>query len=492
MNYYNPPSIYEMDRAATELDNLSSLELMQRAGSRLWKILSNRWSSVDAVTIFIGTGNNGGDGLVAALEACSQGVEVQLVSLDSSEPRSDTVKFYWQQCIDAKIEIESWQGQAIRGSIIIDALLGIGIDRMLSDKCIALVEQINQSRQPVISADVPSGLNARTGVAMPVAVYADVTVTFIERKCGQKLADGPDYCGELILEDLGVSEPVKQKAYPALVESASTDWVLPETRPRNSHKHRFGHIFVVGGEAGMTGAVMLAARAALRCGAGVVSCFFDPNGISSIQGLNTPEIMIRSWDDLGTSLTSADVLLVGPGTEDLTRHPQLVELIQNTDSPIVIDAGALRAEFVSSLTSRRCVLTPHPGEAARLLNVSNKLIQDDRQTSIHNLVEQFQKTTVLKGSGTLIAEPKSAVKLVSRGNPALASAGTGDVLAGIIAAFLAQGLSCLDAAEMGVILHSACADQYVENHDETGLLASDIIELIPIVMKAIRQGLPGC
>jgi ADP-dependent NAD(P)H-hydrate dehydratase / NAD(P)H-hydrate epimerase len=492
MNFYNPPSIYEMDRAATKLDSLSSKELMQRAGSSLWKIIGDRWPSVDTVTIFIGSGNNGGDGLVAALEACRQGVDVQLVFLGTSECKSDTVEYYWQQCVDADIEIESWQAQTIRGSIIIDALLGIGIDRELSNEWIGLIKYINQLQQPIIAADIPSGLNARTGVAMPLAVCADITVTFIARKCGQKLADGPDYCGELILDNLGVSRLVKQQVYPALVETPTTDWVLPDTRPKNSHKHRFGHVFVIGGEAGMAGAVMLAARAALRSGAGVVSCYLDPNGMSNIKGLDTPELMIRSWDDLEANLANADVLLAGPGIDDLTQHPKLVELIQETQVSVVIDAGALRSEFIASLGRRRCVLTPHPGEAAGLLNTSNRLIQLDRQTSIQKLVDQFHKTTVLKGSGTLIAEPKSKVKLVTRGNPALASAGTGDVLAGIIAAFLAQGLSCLEAAETGVVVHSVCADRYVETHDETGLLARDIIELIPIVMKSIRQGLPEC
>ena len=483
MELYTPESVYRLDQAAVERDRFSEVELMQRAGERVWRELIARWPDAAAISVFAGAGNNGGDAFVVALCARARGIDVQLLvqgDLARQSPTSAHFKAAWQRIGGTW---EDWQQQELRGDVIVDGLLGIGLERELDADWQVLIETINRSLVPKLAIDIPSGLSGLTGVAQPVAVRADLTVTFIGAKIGQYLADGPDYCGELVFDDLGVSRQTRN-GVPAdlgVIESCQ----LPPPRRRNSHKNQYGHVLVVGGDRGMSGAVALAAHAALRSGAGLVTALVHPDCRHSLAAV--PEIMVLDWDALARKLEQADVIVVGPGLGDSAAAGKCLQKLSAAELPMVADAGALKREFLQSLKSRQVVITPHPGEAAALLEKTTGAIQSDRVRACRALVKACRATCVLKGSGTLIADAER-IEINLRGNPGMASAGMGDVLSGIIAAMLAQGLEPYAAARSAVFLHALGAEMFAEEADETGLLASDIIARIPGLVRRLRDG----
>ena len=486
MLLYTPESVYELDHAAVATDGFSEPELMQRAGERVWREIDARWPGLGRITVFAGAGNNGGDAFVVALRAQAQGVEVQLLvqgDLSRQSPTSRHFRDLWEQSGGV---CEPWQGQGICGEIIVDGLLGIGLQRELDAHWQDLVAAINQSPSPCVAIDIPSGLNGLTGIAQPVAIDAELTVTFIGRKCGQFLADGPDYCGELIFDDLGVSSRASGSQTAALEVIESCE--LPAVRKRNSHKNHYGNLLIVGGDLGMSGAVALAGQAALRSGAGLVTALVHPDCRANLAAF--AEIMVLGWDALEAKLVDATVVVVGPGLGRSADAQHCLELLREAHQPMVIDAGALDAAFLQSMTSAgsQRVITPHPGEAAALLSCSTAEIQANRMLSAQRLVDSFAMTTVLKGSGTLVTAADVLVPAINtRGNPGMATAGMGDVLCGIIAAFLGQGLDAFSAARSAVYVHALCAELYAKERDESGLIASDIIGLIPQMVKQLRD-----
>ena len=486
MLLYSPTSVYAMDKAAVSNDGLAEIELMQRAGARVWCEISERWPELSKITVFAGSGNNGGDAFVVANLAKQNGVGVQFFSKGDLEKQSATSAHYrdiWQQSGGV---VEDWQGQAIQGEVIVDGLLGIGLTRELNEDWQALIAAINQSKAPKVAIDIPSGLNAETGIAKPCAVEATFTVTFVGRKVGQVLADGPDYCGELIYEDLGISSATRVSQTPALEVIDESNLNLPNKRKHNSHKYSFGHVLVIGGDKGMIGAASLAAQAALRAGAGMVSVLVHPDCVHSLSA--TPELMVQSWDEIDEKLASASVIVVGPGLGQSDHANVVLGKLHSFDKPIVVDASALTTKFLKSISSREVVITPHPGEAARLLAVSNQDIQADRLQASQQLSEKFSAISVLKGSGSIVRKPGDSVPAINlRGNPGMASAGMGDVLAGMIGALLGQHLSVFDAAKTAVYIHACCAEAFALEADESGLIASDIIHLIPELVKQIRH-----
>jgi len=486
MFLYLPDSVYAMDKAAVNNDSLPEIELMQRAGERVWREISERWPGLSKITIFAGSGNNGGDAFVVANMARNNQVLVQFFSQGDLTSQSATSTHFldiWQQSGGV---VEDWQGQAIEGEVIVDGLLGIGLTRELNNDWQALIAAINQCAAPKVAIDIPSGLNAETGIAKPCAVEAEFTVTFIGRKAGQVLADGPDYCGELVYDDLGISSATRVSQTPALEVIDGANLILPPKRKQNSHKYSYGHILVIGGDKGMVGAASLAAQAALRSGAGMVTVLVHPDCVHSLSA--TPELMVQSWREIDDRLNSASVVVVGPGLGQSDQAKACLQKLCSFDRPIVVDASALTADFLKSLTSQQVVITPHPGEAAKLLGVSNHEIQADRLQASRQLSQQFAAVSVLKGSGSIIRNPDSSVPAVNLcGNPGMASAGMGDVLAGMIGALLGQHLSTFEAAKTAVYIHARSAEEFALNEDESGLIASDIIRLIPGLVKHLRH-----
>ena len=483
MQLYVPESVYRLDQAAVAVDGLTEIELMQRAGRRVWQALRARWSDIERITVFAGSGNNGGDAFVVAGCALEEGVEVQMLVQGDLSRQSDTSRHFselWRQAGGVEL---AWQGQQIDGQLIVDGLLGIGLQRALDDDWQQLIAAINAAPVPRVAIDVPSGLNALTGIAQPVAVQAQLTVTFIGAKTGQWLADGPDFCGELLFDDLGVSRNAR-RGIDARLESIE-DCRLPPPRRKNSHKNHYGHLLIIGGDRGMSGAVALAARAALRGGAGLVTALVHPECRHDLSAF--PEIMVQGWDALKSMLPQASVVVVGPGLGNGDDARACLQQLESSQLPMVVDASALKANFLRALASPRKIITPHPGEAAALLASSSAEVQGDRLAASEALVAAFGATCVLKGSGTLIAEAGQTTAINTRGNPGMASAGMGDVLSGIVGALLGQGLSPFEAARTGVMLHALCADRFAVDADEAGLIAGDIIDLIPRVMRELRE-----
>jgi NAD(P)H-hydrate epimerase len=486
MFLYNTETVYQMDRAAVETDGLAEIELMRRAGQRVWQEISTRWPELSLITVFAGSGNNGGDAYVVALAARTQGVEVQFISKGDLGNQSDTSIHFrelWQQ---AGCEIAAWNQQKILGEVIVDGLLGIGLTRELDKDWQSLIHAINQSPADRVAIDIPSGLNANTGMPQPCAVNANLTVTFIGIKTGQYLADGPDYRGELVFYDLGVSSRVSEDLTPTLVVLDRDNIKLPEKRKRNSHKNNFGHLLIVGGDNGMAGAASLAALAALRTGAGLVTVLVHPECAHSLSAVS--ELMVLGWDSIDEKLEQATVILVGPGLGASKAAKDCLKKIQGCNKPIVVDASALDAGFLRTLASDQVVITPHPGEAAGLLSTSTSEIQSNRLRASQQLVDAFGVVSVLKGSGSIIQQVESIPAINITGNPGMASAGMGDVLAGMIAALMGQSLTPFEAAKTAVLIHALGAEEYASDNDETGLIASDIVQRIPQVIKQLREG----
>jgi NAD(P)H-hydrate epimerase len=484
MLLYTPETVYQLDRAAVAVDGYTEIELMQRAGERVWREMTQRWPGLSRITVFAGSGNNGGDAFVVALCARRQNVPVQFLVQGDLSRQSPTARHYRELWEQGGGDHESWQGQAIDGDVIVDGLLGIGLQRELDSHWQELVGRINRCPRPRVAIDIPSGLNGHSGCPQPVAVEAQLTVTFIGAKTGQFLADGPDFCGELVFDDLGVSSRVPAGATAALevVEACQ----LPAPRKLNSHKNHYGNLVIVGGDQGMSGAVALAALAALRSGAGLVTALVHPDCRANLASF--PEIMVLGWDALEAKLAEASVVVVGPGLGRGAQAQDCLNLLARARQPMVIDASALEADFLNSLVTENRVITPHPGEAAALLGTSSADIQANRLQACERLVETFSATTVLKGSGTLIAQPgESMAAINTRGHPGMASAGMGDVLSGIVAALIGQGLAPFAAARSGVFIHAVCAERYSANQDQIGLIARDVIDSIPTVIKQLRD-----
>ncbi len=484
MNLYDPDSIYSMDKAAVDRDGLSEVELMYRAGSRVLREINQRWPELSAITVFAGAGNNGGDAFVIAILAKQNNLDVQCIVKGDLARQSNASAHYrrlWQQ---AGGDIEIWQQQLIKGELIVDGLLGIGLKRDLDVHWQLLINEINLSDAPKVAIDIPSGLNARTGVAQSVAVEAEITVTFIGRKVGQVLADGPDYCGELIFDDLGISTSTRESQKPALEEINQSNLCLPLKRKRNSHKNHYGHVLIIGGDKGMVGAASLAAQAALRAGAGMVSVLVHPECVHSLAA--SPELMVQSWNEIEDKMAQASVVVVGPGLGQTDAAKSCLTGISTTTLPLVVDASALTSEFMQSIISQKVVITPHPGEAATLLSGPTGSIQTDRLAASEQLCNLYPVVSVLKGSGTIVREAGEIPAINLCGNPGMASAGMGDVLAGMIGAYIGQGLSVFDGAKAGVYIHARCAELYAEAQDESGLIASDVIRMIPELVKLLR------
>lgn len=484
MYLYSPEKVYLMDKAAVEKDGLSEIELMHRAGARVWQEISQRWPELERLTIFAGAGNNGGDGFVVAILARQNNIDVQLVVIGDLARQSATSAHYRQIWQQSGGEIEDWQRQTIIGEVIVDGLLGIGLKRALDEDWQSLINHINDADTPKVAVDIPSGLNASTGVPQPVAIQAQMTVTFIGRKVGQVLAHGPDYCGELIFDDLGISSTTASGQLPALKVIDQSSLCLPQKRKRNSHKNSYGHVLVIGGDKGMSGATSLAALASLRSGAGMVSVLVHPQCVNNLSGF--PELMVQSWDELEEKLQQASVLVVGPGLGESAAAKTCLARIAGSELPLVIDASALTKEFLTSIVSEQVVITPHPGEAAKLLSTTSDRVQADRLAALDQLCGLYPFVTVLKGSGTIIQQQGNPAVINTAGNPGMASAGMGDVLAGMIGAYMGQQLQAFEAAIAGVYIHARCADWFAAQKHESGLIASDIIHLIPEVVRQIR------
>jgi NAD(P)H-hydrate epimerase len=362
--------------------------------------------------------------------------------------------------------------------LIIDGVFGTGLERDVAGRWREALEAVNGHKAPVLALDIPSGLHSDTGRIMGEAVRAEATISFIGLKQGMFTGDGPTCCGDIHFDALAVPAVIYSGEIPS---ARRLDWAQQSTslspRPRSAHKGDFGHLLVVGGSKGFSGAARLAGEAGARTGAGLVSLATHP-GHAALLDVTCPELMCRgveSADDLGPLLERADTIAIGPGLAQTDWSKTLLESVLETEKPLVADADALNLLAGAPRRRKNWVLTPHPGEAARMLGCETRDIMSDRFNAAARLQERYGGVTVLKGAGTLVMNGSSRPPGVcSDGNPGMASGGMGDTLTGIIGGLMVQGFSPDSAAEMGVCLHAAAADAAARN-GERGLMAGDLL-----------------
>jgi len=432
-----------------------------------------------AILILAGPGNNGGDALVAARHLLAACYKVDVVFPGDANALPPDAKAAHQTWIAAGGSCMATLPQG-RWGLVIDGLFGIGLQRPLAGVYADMVAQVNQQHLPTLALDIPSGLQADTGCALGPTIRATHTVTFIGLKPGLLTGDGLDYCGQILLRDLGL-DAYRPEAEGRVLRQSTVEKLLPP-RPRNSHKALFGSVGIIGGVAGMAGAALLAGRAALKLGAGRVYLgLLDTNAwpLDPQQA----ELMLRKVDDV-FDIGHLSCLVVGPGLGQSAPALQCLSRAIATNLPLVLDADALNLlahdqNLQTQISQRQAptLITPHAAEAARLLGTDTQAVCQQRINTAQTLATQLNSHVVLKGAGSICAAPNGPWYINTSGNPGLASAGTGDVLAGMIGAFLAQGLNARDALLLGVYLHGAAADELAaQGTGPIGLTASEVID----------------
>ncbi len=475
---YSAEAIKTLERYVIEVLQISSCELMNRAGTEAWQVLTRHWPTCKRLAVFCGGGNNAGDGYVLAWLAKSAGLDVVVYALVTPERLSgDALTMYMRYCQAGGV-IEAYSSSSyVQADIIVDALFGTGLNKPVTGLYAEAIQQINTLAVPVLAIDIPSGLHADTGMVLGCAVKAAVTVTFIGIKQGLVTGDAGDYCGQLYCAALSIPD----EAF-GHIKSTAYQMMQPRSWPkrlRNSHKGHYGHVLVVGGEVGYTGAAKLAGTAALRVGAGLVS-IATKTAHAAMLNIGQPELMCHGVDNglaLQKLLENKDVLVFGPGLGRNAWAKELFSAAMSANMPMVVDADGLNLLAELPLNNSQWVLTPHPGEAARLLGCTTKVIQQNRYQAVSALQATYGGVVLLKGFGTLIAS-EDDIAVVNSGNPGMASGGMGDVLAGVIGGLLAQGLPAWEAAQQGALIHGLAADRTVAEYGERGLLASDLFNYL--------------
>ena len=475
---YTAAQVRELDRLAIEQQGIPSLTLMERAGADALDALTARYPGAGNLVVLCGGGNNAGDGYVLARLARQAGLEVRLIALvEPGRLKGDAAASAQKYLQSGNVET----ALAIEGEdIIVDALLGSGLNRPVEGSFAEAIELINAASAPVFALDIPSGLHADTGTRLGSAVRADATITFIGLKCGMFTAEGPEFCGEILFSDLATPAGM-HAGIDAEARLIRHEEVMPglQARPRDAHKGRYGHVLVIGGDYGYQGAAILAGCAAARTGAGLVTVATRPEHARTIP-LFRPELMtvaVSEARDLDALLDKVSVVAIGPGLGQSDWATSLFAGVLQTRLPLVVDADALNLLAHEHQYRENWVLTPHPGEAACMLGVTAAEIQSDRFAAVASLHAEFGGTVVLKGAGSLITGPAGPIRLNSTGNPGMAGGGMGDVLTGIVAGLVAQGMEPHAAAVSGVYLHGHAADQCARE-GERGMLAADLLPVI--------------
>lgn len=499
---------------------IPSAVLMERAGLSVANKIAELFQKKKVVVI-AGGGNNGGDGIVAAQDLHARGWNVKVLLLVKQDKLSPGCRMQYRIARASGVPIEFRTTLTERdtlGAVVVDAIFGTGLSRNTSGKTAGVISFLNNADVQVVSVDIPSGISSDNGQILGEAVKADYTVTFGLPKIGHMLYPGAAYTGTLFVEDIGFPKELldSDRLRVALVEKEHASLLLPE-RPRYSHKGDYGHVLVVAGSRGKTGAALLCAKACLRTGAGLVTIGVPESLMNAFQSRVTEE-MILPLPDKGNGTLAAkasehilnfineksDVLAIGPGlslSEDIRAI--LKSVVLNSTVPMVVDADAInalsRAGNVIKRAKAPIVLTPHTGEMARLLQKSEvrsqkpeaeNLIIEIEKNRIHTTALFVKKTgvyLVLKGAPTIITEPEGRTFINPTGNPGMATAGVGDVLTGMIASLLGQGLNPLEASVLGVYLHGLAGDKASASMGSHSLIASDIIRKIPSAISCLKK-----
>ena len=486
---YLADQVREIDRRTIDSQEAGDgFALMQRAALAAYQQLRQRWPQARHVCVVCGAGNNAGDGYVIAALAARDGLDVSLIAVRSpDELKGDAARAHAMAQAES-LQARPWQdAMPLSGDVVVDALLGTGLGGDVREPFASAIAAINASGLPVLAVDVPSGLSADTGRVLGKAVEADLTVTFIADKFGLHTGKAADHVGRVVYCGLGIEPQAQADIEPPaeLLDAGLIHEALPPRR-RTSHKGNFGHLLVIGGAPGFGGAALLASEAGARLGAGKISLATAPENVGASL-IRTPEIMargVRGVSDARPLIDMADVIVVGPGLGKDAWGQAMLQAALDAGKPLVIDADGLNllALCWPDLQRDDWLLTPHPGEAGRLLDSSGGEVESDRLSAVRDLRQRRHGTIVLKGAGTLVAGA-TGIGVCPYGNPGMASGGTGDVLSGMLGALIAQGLSMEQAGRVGVTLHALAGDRAAEREGERGLLAGDLASYARMLMN---------
>jgi NAD(P)H-hydrate epimerase len=475
---YTAEQVRELDRRAIEDHGIPGRELMQRAAEAAFAALRGQWPDAGRVTVLCGPGNNGGDGLLIARLAQLGGMAVRVGLIRERDRYTGDARQALEAAEAAGVAVSAYDESLLRGAdVVVDAMLGTGLSREVKGNIREAIGAVGACSAGVLAVDIPSGLQADTGRVLGEAVRAHVTSTFIGFKLGQFTGAGLERAGRVMFDGLGVPCAIYADLAPAgqrLTDGLRARLLPP--RAKNAHKNRFGHVLCIGGDLGTAGAIRMAAEACLRCGAGLVSVATRAANSPAMTQAR-PELMcaaVEDEGDLSSLLNKAHVLAVGPGLGQGDWGRALWRRALAAGRPMLVDADALN--LLADEPARRddWVLTPHPGEAARLLDTGAGAVQGDRPSAVRELARRYGGVAVLKGAGTLICAADGPIYACDAGNPGMAVGGMGDTLSGVIAAFMGQGLALLDAARLGVYVHARAGD-LAADEGERGLLPGDLL-----------------
>lgn len=515
MRLINGETSRKMDKEAAERYGLDTLVLMENAGLRAADCCAELLADTKArVSVVCGKGNNGGDGLVLSRHLFNRGYYVEIFCLDNPETFSPAAKANWEivrameipyTLLNESRNLSLFRVKLMASSLIVDAVFGSGFRGETEGLAKDVIDTVNQSDRTVVALDIPSGIEADTGKTAQSFISADYTIAFALPKIGNIFAPGGDYNGTLEVVDISFPR--------ALLEEGEDDctiideaWALTKMQPRkaDSHKGLFGHVLVCGGTPDMTGSLILAGKGALKAGAGLVTYLMPQSIHEAVRAQNLEAMTCRLPENEDGSLgvaaaapvlqqTGNKILVMGMGLSRTDDSMELVRtILSEVNCPLVLDADALLA--LGSIENREpsahpLILTPHPGEMARMLNISIREVQEDRVAAVTAAAKRFSAVVVLKGSRTVIASPGGKLLVNLTGNAGMATGGMGDVLSGIIGALLGQGLDAMTAAALGVYFHGLAGDAAAEEKGEMSLTAGDIIDYLPVVLSDYERKL---
>lgn len=483
-----------IDRNTSEVLCVPSIVLMERAAYETVRVIEEKKLDFSRTLVVCGSGNNGGDGAAVARMIHQRHGEVVVVLASKHHHVSESMKTQLQILEAYGVKVQSDFPKEFKPTIVIDAVFGVGLKRLIEGKTKQYIEQMNQLPGTKIAIDLPSGVNATTGQVMGCCFQADTTITYAYAKIGMYLWPGSDACGEIITRDIGIGVESWLLNSPKYASFTSDDLVKLPKRSRHSNKGTYGKLLVIAGSKNMAGAAILAAKAAYHTGCGLVKVVTPEVNRIMIQE-QIPEAILSTYEEDGLEegfllrdIEWADAIVCGPGIGMEQAAIKLVTcLLQHASVPVLLDADALNilAKDLSLLekVNTELICTPHPGEMSRLCNEKISEVEQNRIETARIFAEKYHLTCVLKGEFTVIASPEYMIYLNRTGNHGMAKAGSGDVLSGIIGSLMAQGMIQKEAAPLGVYLHGAAGDLAVKETGHYGLMAQDIVTGINQILR---------
>jgi hydroxyethylthiazole kinase-like uncharacterized protein yjeF len=503
----------ELDRKAIEAYRIPGIVLMENAGRGATEVISKAFPDIDRrkIAIVAGKGNNGGDGFVIARHLMNQGVSVKVFLLTDPKALREDAETNFRIFHHMKGEVisvpSSKDYQKVKKDmekfdLLIDGIFGTGLDAEIRGYYREVIDHLNTLGKPIVAIDIPSGLDANTGKPLGTAIRASLTVTFGLPKVGHLISPGLDYVGDLKIIDIGIPRGLvdEEKIQTHLLEYEEIRRPLLTPRRPDTHKGDYGHLLVIAGSVGKTGAAAMACEAALKMGAGLVTLAI-PKSLNAIMEVKLTEVMteplpetpkqtlsLRALSAILHLCENKSAVIIGPGSGKFKETQSLIiKLIKTLNLPIILDADGLTALATQPktlpTTNRSLILTPHPGEMARLIQSTPREVQEDRIGISRNFSQSNRVHLILKGHRTLIATPQGEIFINPTGNPGMASGGTGDVLTGMIGGLISQGFGILPSLQMSIYLHGLAGDEVAREKGDKSLVATDLIKKIPALLQ---------